>query len=147
MYKEQFEYIEKIGIDRIALLFRFGNAELFSNIFVIDYICDIAKRCRTFYTDDTEKDYIYKSFVLCGNCNDAAEFLKRNNLGYKEKQPNGKYRIDHEEIWWAIEKADYHDLEINLFAYILFNRKNVEMDYIKEQVQLIKEQYNSMFKR
>lgn len=142
MQKEQIEIIEKIGFDRVAKLLRFGNAELLDNIFVIDYIKYIINKCRIITTDDNEDDYIYKLFVLCGNVADTVKMLRFNNLGYKERKPNGKFRFDYDNVWYTISHHDYHDIEINLFAYILFYKNDADQEYINEQIQRIKEMYS-----
>ena len=145
MYKEQIEYIDyHIGFERVANLLRFGNVELLDNIFVMDFISNIINKCKTLYTSDTEKTLIYKAFILCWNINNCIEFFKINNIGYKEKQPNGRQRFSYDYIYNTIAKHDYYDLEINLIAYLMLFRKNSDMDFVNEQVNLIKNHYDSI---
>lgn len=88
-------------------------------------------------------DIIYKCFVVSGNVSRCLNMLRYNNIQYNQKLSNGRYRVNKEDVYNALNNGRCADIEIDFIAHLLWYGRNYnELDsYIDTMLSKIKQLY------
>lgn len=141
--KEHIEHLRDINYYDALKLFDNGNIRYLYDDLFIEYIRHIIRKCLFITDTDSITDIIYKFFIVSGNVSRCLNMLRYNNIQYNQKLSNGRYRVNKEDIYNALNNGRCADIELDFIAHLLWYGRNYnELDsYIDSMLSKIKQLY------